>query len=153
MTPSDYEKQAREAGWDQDRGIIFRVRGEGGLEEAPNWQDAVERDTGKRIMTENENQFDRLPNGNSSPIYFEGGNLYVSAKEWDRLCHERETDPLVRFLQDVHTRLSSGKSVRIIGADGGIDISADRTSEFQRILDNANGRRANLGLAPAIPLI
>jgi len=95
---------------------------------------------------------DGLPDGNTSPVYIEDGNLYVNATEWDRLCREQSTSPLVCVLRDVSGFLSRGRSVRLIGADGGIEVSADRPSEFQAILDNANRRRASLGLAPAIPL-
>lgn len=95
--------------------------------------------------------FENLPQGDTSPIYVDEGNLYVNATEWDRLCGEQSTDPLVNVLRDVRGFLSRGKAVRLIGADGGIAVSADRPSEFQKILDDANHRRVNLGLAPAIP--
>ncbi|PCE34310.1 hypothetical protein [Burkholderia ubonensis] len=99
-----------------------------------------------------DNKFDGLPEGNPSPIYIEDDNLYVSATEWDRLCREQSTSPLVSVLSNMRVFLSRGRSVRLIGADGRIEVSADRASEFQAILDNANRRRASFGLAPAIPL-
>lgn len=98
------------------------------------------------------NQFDDVSDDNTSPVYVLDGNLYVSAAEWDRLCSEESTSPLVSVLCDIREFLSRGKSVRLIGADGGISVSADRRTEFQAILDNANNRRAVLKLAPAIPL-
>lgn len=88
----------------------------------------------------------------TSPVYVEGGNLYVNATEWDRLCKEPSTSPLLDVLLQVSGFLSRDKSVRLINADGGIAVSADQPSEFQIILDNANHRRASLGLAPAIPI-
>lgn len=88
---------------------------------------------------------------NASPLYVENGNLYVSATEWDRLCKEKSTSPLSTVLLQMSGFLSRDKSVRLLNAEGGIAVSADRPSEFQRILDNANHRRASLGLAPAIP--
>lgn len=103
-------------------------------------------------IQEQDSQFDGLPDGNPSPIYIVEGNLYVSTTEWDRLCHEQDTGPLVSVLRDARRYLSGDRSVRLIGADGSIEVSADRPSEFQRILDNANDRRASLGLAPATPL-
>jgi hypothetical protein len=98
------------------------------------------------------NKFGGLPEGNPSPVYIEDDNLYVNATEWDRLCREQSTSPLVSVLRDVRAFLLRGRSVRLIGADGGIEVSVDRASEFQAILDNANRRRASFGLAPAIPL-
>ncbi|MBU9371813.1 hypothetical protein LGM85_22580 [Burkholderia multivorans] len=102
-------------------------------------------------IQEQDDKFNGLPEGNASPIYVEQGNLYISATEWDRLCREESTSPLVSLLSEVRAFLLRGKSVRLIMADGGIEVSADRPSEFQRILDNANHRRASFGLAPAIP--
>jgi hypothetical protein len=100
-----------------------------------------------------DSQVEKLREGDTSPVYIEEGNLYVNATEWDRLCGEQSRSPLVTVLRDVRGFLSRGRSVRLIGADGGIAVSADQPSEFQRILDDANRRRANLGLAPAIPLV
>ena len=97
-------------------------------------------------------QFEALPESDASPIYVHDENLYVSATEWERLCSEQSTSPLLNVLGHVRGYLSRGKAVRLIGADGGISLSADRPSEFQFILDDANRRRANSGLAPAIPL-
>lgn len=99
-----------------------------------------------------ESEFNDYPSDNSSPVYIEEGNLYLSATEWDRLCCAQSTDPLVTVLSDVRGFLARGKSVRLIGLDGGIAVSADRQSDFQAILDNANRRRSSMGLAPAIPL-
>jgi hypothetical protein len=99
-----------------------------------------------------DNKFDGLPEDNPSPIYIEDDNLCVNATEWDRLCREQSTSPLVSVLRDVREFLLRGRSVRLIGADSGIEVSADRASEFQAILDNANRRRGSFGLAPAIPL-
>lgn len=93
-----------------------------------------------------------LPDSNSSPVYVEDRNLYVNATEWDRLCREQSTAPLVSVLSDAKRFLAQGRSVRVIGVDGGIEVSADRLSELQSILDNANRRRSSFGLAPAIPL-
>ena len=103
-------------------------------------------------MQTQDDKFDGSPEGNPSPIYVEHDNLYVNATEWDRLCREQSTSPLVSVLSDVRAFLLRGRSVRLIGADGGIEVSADRASEFQAILDNANRRRASFGLAPAISL-
>ena len=89
---------------------------------------------------------------NTSPVYIEEGNLYVNPTEWDRLCGEKSTSPLLDVLHQVSGFLSRDKSVRVISANGGIAVSADRPSELQRILDDANHRRAALGLAPAIPV-
>jgi len=88
----------------------------------------------------------------TSPVYVEDGNLYLTAKEWDRLCREQSTTPLVNVFEDMRRFLSRGKAVRLIGPTGGIAISADQLNQFQGILDDANRRRADLGLAPAIPL-
>ncbi|MBU9170323.1 hypothetical protein [Burkholderia gladioli] len=101
---------------------------------------------------EQSDKFEGLSDGNPSPIYVEGGNLYVSATEWDRLCREQNTSPLVSVLSDMRGFLSRGRSVRLLMADDRIYLSADGASEFQRILDDANRRRASFGLAPAIPL-
>lgn len=99
-----------------------------------------------------DSQFENLPDENTSAIYVEDGSLYVSAQEWSRLCGEQNTGPLVSVLSDARGFLSRGKAVRLIGADGGIAVSADQLNQFQAILDDANRRRANLGLAPAIPV-
>ncbi|MBY0574244.1 MAG: hypothetical protein K2P84_11225 [Undibacterium sp.] len=100
-----------------------------------------------------EYQFNVLSDENTSPVYLDNGNLYIGAAEWDRLCCEESTSPLVSVLRDAREILSQGRSVRLIGSNGGITVSADRPSEFQRILDNANIRRASLRLAPAIIVI
>lgn len=99
-----------------------------------------------------DSQFENLPDEDTSPIYVKEGNLYVSAKEWSRLCGEQSTGPLVTVLSDARGFLSRGKAVRLISADGGIALGADQPNQFQAILDDANRRRANLGLAPAIPV-
>jgi hypothetical protein len=98
-----------------------------------------------------DSQFENLPEENMSPVYVEEGNLYVSAAEWSRLCGEQSAGPLVSVLSDARGFLLRGKAVRLIGTDGGIAVSADQLNQFQAILDDANRRRANLGLAPAIP--
>lgn len=95
---------------------------------------------------------ENFPDENASPVYVDEGNLYISATEWNRLCCCDSTLPLLDVLRQVSAFLSRDKSVRLIGSNGEIEISADRPREFQRILDNANDRRASLGLAPAIPI-
>lgn len=99
-----------------------------------------------------DSHFENLSEENTSPVYVKEGNLYVNATEWSRLCGEQSTGPLVSVLSDARGFLSRGKAVRLIGADGGMAISADQLNQFQAILDDANGRRAALGLAPAIPV-
>ena len=99
-----------------------------------------------------DSQFEKSREGDTSPVYVEEGNLYVNATEWSRLCREQSTGPLVSVLSDARGFLSRGKAVRLIGPDGGIAVSADQPNQFQAILDDANRHRANLGLAPAIPL-
>ena len=83
-------------------------------------------------------------------VYVEGRFLYISASEWDRLCHEKSTGPLVSVLRDARSLLEKDGAVRLIGLDGGISISADRPSELHAVIDFANVRRASLGLAPVI---
>jgi hypothetical protein len=97
-----------------------------------------------------DSEFDNLPDSDTSPVYVDQGNLYVSATEWSRLCAEQSTAPLVSLLNDARGFLSRGKAVRLINAHGGIAASADQLNQFQMILDDANRRRADLGLAPAI---
>jgi hypothetical protein len=80
-------------------------------------------------MQTQDDKFDGSLEGNPSPVYVEHDNLYVSATEWDRLCREQSTSPLVSVLSDVRAFLLQGRSVRLIGADGGIEVSADRASE------------------------
>jgi hypothetical protein len=99
-----------------------------------------------------DSKFENLPEANTSPVYVAEGNLHVNATEWSRLCGEQSTGPLVSVLSDARGFLSRGKAVRLIDADGGIAVAADQPNQFQAILDDVNRRRANLGLAPAIPL-
>ena len=93
---------------------------------------------------------DDQPEGSGSPVYVEGRCLYISATEWDRLCSEGSTFPLLSVLRDAKMLLAKDGAVRLIGLEGGISISADRPSELQTIIDYANVRRASLGLAPVI---
>jgi hypothetical protein len=69
------------------------------------------------MTMQTDDKFDGSPEGNASPIYVEHDNLYVSATEWDRLCREQSTSPLVSVLSDVRAFLLRGRSVRLIGVD------------------------------------
>lgn len=99
-----------------------------------------------------DNPLANVPDNNMSPVYTDQGNLYISDREWKRLCAENSTAPLQSVLSQVRDFLTRGKSVRLVRADGGIAVSADRNAEFQAILDNANRYRASLALAPVIPV-
>ncbi|WP_374407286.1 hypothetical protein [Hydrogenophaga sp.] len=100
----------------------------------------------RQASTNNEESTDAM----DSPILVEERNLYVSATEWDRLCRVASTAPLVSVLGDAKTLLAQGGAVRLVKLNGEIAISADRPTELQRIIDDANARRTINGLAPVI---
>jgi hypothetical protein len=104
-----------------------------------------------KMTNESQTPQNELPDSPTSPVYIDDGNLYVNATEWDRLCNEQSTGPLVSVFRDAKQILAKGRAVRLINHQGGIALSADRPGELQGLLDNANARRAAASLAPVIP--
>ena len=93
---------------------------------------------------------ERPDDTDASPVYVEGRCLYVSAREWNRLCHLESTSPLASVLKDGRALLAKDGAMRLLSIKSEVYISADRPSELQRIIDDANARRAALDLAPVI---
>ena len=85
-----------------------------------------------------------------SPITVEGNNLYVSSEEWEHLIKSEFTEPIKTVLRDARTLLGKGGSVRLLGTVGEVMLSADRPDEMQSLIDDANTRRAAMGLAPVV---